>query len=95
MLFIYIRIHIQVTGYPRPCSSTLLGIIREISQLNGIKHTQKDIMCSSESCQSVTINYNVFNIDPQLKYIFIVDILDYFNNSKTKNESCFSEFKLI
>ena len=39
----------------------------------------------------VTINYSVLNVSPQLNYIFIADILDYFNNSKTMNESYFSE----
>ena len=40
-------------------------------------------------------NYTVSNISPQLNYIFIADILDYFNNSKTKNESSFSEYSIF
>ena len=67
----------------------------KISQLNGIKHIQKDIVCSSEDCQSSTINYTVSNIHPLMMYIFIVDTLDYLNNSKTKNESNFSEYKVL
>ena len=45
-------------------------------------------MCfSSEDCQSVTVNYTTLNIDPVMRYTFIVDILDHFNNSKKRNES--------
>ena len=55
------------------------------------EHTPKCIICSIEDRQSVTVNYIILNIDPQLNYIFIADILDYLNNSKTKNESYFSE----
>ena len=39
----------------------------------------------------MTVNYTVSNIDPLMRYIFIVDIQDYFNNSKAKDESYFSE----
>ena len=63
-----------------------------MSKQNGTEHTHKDITCSLYICQSLTVDYTVFNIGPQLNYIFIADILDYFNNSKTKNESCFSEY---
>ena len=52
-------------------------------------------MCSLEGCQSVKVNYTVSNIGPQLNYIFIVDILDHFNKSKTKNESYFSEYIIV
>ena len=89
------RIYVQVSGYPRFCNSTLLSTTRDISQQNGIEHAQKDIVCSSQDCQLVTINYTVLNIDPQLNYIFIADILDHLNNSKTRNESYFSKFKLM
>ena len=56
------------------------------------KHSPKCIVCSLEDKQSVTVNYTVSNISPQLNYIFIVDILDYLNNTKAKNESLFSEY---
>ena len=88
-------IHIKVTSYPRLCNSTLLGTTREISQQNGTVQSQKDIVCSLEDCLSISVNYTVSNIDPLMNYIFIADILDYFNNSKTKIESYFSEFKLM
>ena len=52
-------------------------------------------MCLSEDCQSVTVNYSTSNIDPQLNYIFIADILDQLNNSKAKNESYFSEYNVV
>ena len=73
----------------------MLGITRESSLVNGTErnHFQKNIMSSKD--KSVTVNYTVSNIGPQLNYIFIADILDYFNNSKTKNESYFSEFSVI
>ena len=63
--------------------------------MNGTEkeHIRKDIICSSEDRESVTVNYTIENIGPQLNYIFIVDILDHFNKSKTKNKSSFSEFK--
>ena len=83
---------LKVTGYPRLCNITLLGITIE-DTLNGTKteHNKKYIHFSLED-KSVTINYTVSNISPQLNYTFIADILDYFNMSKTKNESFFSEF---
>ena len=52
-------------------------------------------MCSLEGCQFVKVNYTVSNIGPQLNYIFIADILDYFNNTKTKNETYFSEYNIF
>ena len=55
------------------------------------EHSPKCIVCSLEDRQLVTISYIVLNISPQLNYIFIADILDYFNNSKTMNELYFSE----
>ena len=55
------------------------------------EHSSKCIVCSLQDRQSVTVNYTVSNISPQLNHILIADILDYFNNSKTKNESYFSE----
>ena len=87
----------QVTGYPGLCNSTLLGITRNISQQNGteIEHVRKDIVSSSENRESITVNYTVSNISPQLNYIFIADILDNFNKSKTKNESIFSKWNII
>ena len=93
--FIYIRVHVQVVGYPRLCNNTLLGTIKDISQQNETGYTQKDIVCSSEDCQSVTVYYSTFNIDPQLNYIFIADILNQLNNFKAKNESYFSEFNVV
>ena len=85
---------IQITGYPRLCNSTLLGITRNISQQNGteIEHVRKDIVSSSENRESIIVNYTISNISPQLNYIFIADILDYLNNSKAKNKSSFSEY---
>ena len=84
----------QIVGIPKLCNCTLLGITKENSLLNGtvIEHTHNDIVCPLEDCQSVTVNYTVSSIGPQLNYIFIADILDYFNNSKTKDQSYFSEY---
>ena len=83
---------LKITGYPRLCNITLLGITREYT-LNGTKteHNKKYIHSSLED-KSVIVNYTVSNIKPQLNYIFIADILGYFNNSKTKNRSSFCEF---
>ena len=72
-----------------------MGTTREISQQNGTKHIQKDIVCSLEDCQFVRVNYNVSNVGPQLSYIFFADILDYFNNTKTKNETYFGKYKIV
>ena len=81
---------LKVTEYSKLCNITLLGITRE-DTLNGTKtgHNKKYIHFSLED-KSVTVNYTVSNISLQLNYIFIADILDYFNISKTKNESFFS-----
>ena len=87
--------YVQVLGYPRLCNSTLLGITKEISQLNGTKQTQKEITCSSKDCQSVTVNYTVSEIYPLMRYVFIADILDHFNNSKAKDESSFSKYNIF
>ena len=95
-LFI-IWLHIQIIGYPKLCNSTLLGITKENSLLNEteIKHTNVDIICSLEDCQSVIINFTVSNISSQLNYIFIANLLDYLNNSKKKNQSYFSEYNTL
>ena len=88
----------QIIGYPKVCNSTLLGTTRENSLLNGIEiehHILSDIVCSSEDCQSVTANYTVSNLNPLMNYIFIANILDHFNNSKTKNESYFSKYSMF
>ena len=72
-----------------------MGITREISSLlNGteIKHTHKNIW---SPLSNITLYYNVSNIGPHLNCVFIGDILDYFNNSKTKNESSFSEYSIF
>ena len=83
---------LKITGYPRLCNITLLGITRE-DILNGTKteHNKRYIHSSLED-KSVSVNYTVSNISPQLNYIFIADILDYFNMSQTKNKSSFCEF---
>ena len=83
-------------GYPTVCNSTLLGFTRETSQQSGteIKHTHKDIVCTSEDRHSVTIDYITSNVDQELNCVFIADILDYSNISKTKNESYFSEYNV-
>ena len=84
---------IQVEGYPRICNRTLMGITRH-KLFNGTKteHSHKDIICCSGDCKSVTVHYNVSCTGPQLNYIFIADILDYFNNSKARDVSYFSEY---
>ena len=81
-------------GAPKVCNSTLLGTTRDNSQPNTteVEHTLEDITCSSEDKQSITVDYVIFNISPQQNYIFTANVLDHFNNSKTKNESYFSEF---
>ena len=83
---------LKITGYPILCNITLLGITRE-DTLNGTKteHNKKYLHSSLED-KSVTVNYTVSNISPQLNYIFIADILDYFNMSITNNKSPFCEF---
>ena len=63
--------------------------------INRTEFTHNDVMISPEDCQLVTVNYSISNISPQLNYIFIADILDYFNNSITKNESYFSEYNIL
>ena len=75
-----------------------MGIISENSQLisrTETKYVQRKI-ASSEDRESVTVKYIVVNVSPQLNYVFIADILDYFNNSKVKNVSYFSKsFSLL
>ena len=68
-----------------------MGITREISLLNGteIKHTRKNIW---SPLSNISLYYNASNIGPHLNCVFIADILDYFNNSKAKNELYFSEY---
>ena len=70
-----------------------MGITRVSLQLNrtDMEHSQINIIPSSEDSESVTINYTVLNIGPQLNYIFIGDLLGHLNKSKTKNSSYFSE----
>ena len=81
-------------GSPKVCNSTLLGTTRDKSQPNTteIEHTREDITCSLEDRQSVTVGYVIFNISLQQNYVFTANVLDYFNNSKTKNESSFSKW---
>ena len=81
-------------GSPKVCNSTLLGTTRDNSQPNTTKveHTRQNITCSLEDRQLVTVDYFIFNISPQQNYIFTANVLDYFNNSKTKNESYFSKY---
>ena len=69
-----------------------MGITREISLLNEaeIEHTRKNIWSPLSN-----ITYNASSIGPHLNCVFIADILDYFNNSKTKNESSFSEYSIF
>ena len=83
----------QVTGYPRLCNSTFIGTIRKKSDPSGTKvdYVQKNI-ASSQDEQSVIVNYTVSNIDPQMNYIFIVDLLNHLNHSKTRNMLYFSEW---
>ena len=81
-------------GSPKICNSTLLGTTRDNSQPNTteVEHTCEDITLSLEDRQSVTVDCVISNISLQQNYIFTANVLDYFNNSKTKNESSFSEF---
>ena len=73
---------LKITGYPILCNITLLGITRE-DILNGTKtEYNKKCIHSSLEDKSVTVNYTVSNISPQLNYIFIADILDYFKMSR-------------
>ena len=57
-----------------------------------MKQILKDIVCYSKDCQSVIVNCTVSKIGPQLRFIFIADVLDYLYNSKALNESLFSEY---
>ena len=83
---------IQVEGYPRVCNSTLMGITRHrLFNRTETEHSHKDIMCCSEDCKSVAVQYNISSTGCQLNYIFIADLLDYLNNSKARNMSYFSE----
>ena len=65
--------------------------------MNGtkIEHIWKDIICSLETCQSVTVNYTVLNLGPQQNYIFTASMLDQLNKSKTNNDSIFSEYVIF
>ena len=80
-------------GSPKVCNSTLLGTTRDNSQLNttDVEHTREYITGSLGERQSVTVDYVILNNSPQQNYTFTAYVLDYFNNSKTKNESSFSE----
>ena len=82
---------LKVTGYSKLCNITLLGITKE-DTLNETKTGHNKKYIHSLEDKSITVNYTVSNISLQLNYVFIADILDYFNISKTKNESFFSEF---
>ena len=57
-----------------------------------MEHTRKNIWSPSSN---ISLYYTVSNIGPYLNCVFIADILDYFNNSKTKNESLFSEYSIF
>ena len=87
--------YIQIIGYPKLCNSMLLGTTNSLMNGIAIKHPLSDITISSEDCQSVTVNYTVSNIDSLMKYVFIADILDHFNNSKAKNVSFFSKYAVF
>ena len=71
-----------------------MGIIREISLLNGteIKHAHKNVW---SPLSSMSLFYNASNIGPHLNCVFVAKMLDYFNNFKTKNESYFSEYDIL
>ena len=74
-----------------------MGITREISSLqNGteIKHIHTSVW-SPDPLSNISLYYDASNIGPHLNCVFIADILDYFNNSKTKNESSFSEYSIF
>ena len=68
-----------------------MGITRDNSQGTEGKHPLTDIVYSSEDKESVTVNYNVTNVGPQLNCVFIADIMDSFDYIKAKNESYFSK----
>ena len=59
------------------------------------KHTWRDIQCSSKDCQSVTVNYTVSNIGPQMNYAFIASVYNHFNKSTVRNQSYFSKFCFV
>ena len=88
---------VQIIGFPNLCGSTLVGVTIEKQQQNRTEreHIRKNIDRFSKDNASVTVNYTVSNISPQLSYIFVADILDLLNNSKAKNESLFSECFLV
>ena len=54
-----------------------------------------DISCSSENCQSETVNYTTPNIGPQRRYIFCPSVVDSLKKSKAKNESNFSKYNVL
>ena len=62
--------------------------------LNGseVEHTYKNVL---SPLSNMSLYYYASNIDPYLNCVFIADILDYFNNSKAKNESYFSEYLIF
>ena len=64
--------------------------------LNGteIEHACKNIW-SPDPLSNMSLYYNASNIGPYLNCVFIADILDYFNSSKAKNESYFSEYNIF
>ena len=80
----------QIMGYPRLCNSTLLGITKESSS-NGSEreHALMNIDCSHKI--SVNVNYTVFNLTPQVNWIFIGQVLNNANVSKVKEKAIFSK----
>ena len=71
-----------------------MGITREISLLREaeIKHNRKNV---GSPLSNINLNYNASNIAPHLNCVFTADILDYLNNSKTKDDSLFSKYSIL
>ena len=85
------NIYVQVVGYPRLCNSILRGITREKLQPNGteVAHIPKDIDFSNN--RSVSINYTISQLTPQMDNIFIGHLLNSINELKSLENSSFSE----
>ena len=44
---------------------------------------------------NATLHYNITGLHPLTNYTFILYIIDYFNNTKDKEQIIFSEFILL
>ena len=88
------NIYIQVVDYPRLCNSILQGITRERLQPNGteVAYIPKNIDFYNN--RSVSINYTITYLTPQMDNIFIGHLLNSINVLKSVENSNFSELAI-